>query len=323
MAEISSLISSAATSLSGQLETGRNAGSETLEFPINLESFKRPIIRFVCLPHDPSLPIESICMPCPGGVTFTDSATYATVDMGTISGAAEIASAFAKGGDTVKDKLKAAAAEGGAQAASGGGIGASILLTKKLGLEKTSQALELSGKQVVNPRTNTTFSGNVLRNFQFDFSLVGSNEAEVRMIDRIQNVFRYNVYASELGQRKTMLQYPPLWHIEFLSPEMVELEYMPKIFSCYLTNVAVSVNSESNTWRKDLSPYQINVSLSFQESKVLTRNEIEDLEQNSNRDNRDLAIIEEAVEDFKSAQTDALNKLAEEEAEANNETETD
>lgn len=312
MSELSSLISNAATSLSGQLDTGRNAGSETLEFPINLESYKRPIIRFLCLPHDTSHPIESICMPCPGGVVYTDSATYATVDMGTISGVAEIASAFQQGGNTVAEKVKAAAGEAGAQVASGGGLGASILLTKKLGMERTSQALELSGKQVINPRTNTTFSGNVLRNFQFDFSLIGQNEAEVRMIDRIQNVFRYNVYASELGQRKTMLQYPPLWHIEFLSPDMIELEYMPKIFSCYLTNVAVTVNSESNTWRKDLSPYQISVSLSFQESKVLTRNEIEDLEQNSNRDNRDLAFINQKVDELKSAQTAALNKIAEE-----------
>ena len=114
MAIQSTLLNNAATSLSGNLQTGRNSGSPTLEYPLNLEQFDRPIIRFTCLPHDTSTPIESISLPCPGGVTFTDSATYGAVDMGTIAGAASIAQAF-QGGEGVAGKITAAAGEAGAQ----------------------------------------------------------------------------------------------------------------------------------------------------------------------------------------------------------------
>ena len=306
----------AASGLQQNLSTGfRNGGNETLEFPLDLGDLQRPIVRFSCIPHDASEPIESICFPFPQGVAFNDVASYSTINMGTITAMADIAKAAAsKTG--IKDKLKAAAGEAGAQTFSGGGIGASILLSRRLGLESVARPMEFASKQVVNPRTNTAFDGNALRAFQFDFKMIGSSEAEVRVIDSIQNVFRNNTYAKEIGGRKTMLQYPSLWHIEFMDPDMQELQYVPKIFSCYLTSLSVTINASDNTFRTDYSPHEVDVSLQFQESKILTRNEIEDLEINSNRENADTDFINEKKEELVSAQNKLIKKLAADEAAA-------
>lgn len=307
----------AASGLQQNLSIGyRNNGNETLEFPQDLADLQRPLIRFSCLPHDSTQPVESITLPLPQGIAFNDSASYSTINMGTISAMADIAQAAAGAEGGIGSKIKAAAGEAGAQTFSGGGIGASILLSKKLGLESASKTMEFASKQVVNPRTNTAFDGNTLRSFQFDFKMIASQEAEVRIIDSIQNVFRSNTYASEVGGRKTMLQYPSLWHIEFLSPDMTELEFMPKIFSCYITGFSTTVNQSDNTFRTDYSPHEIDISIQFQESKILTRNEIEDLEANSNRVNADTAFISQKSQDLVSAQNKLISKLAADESAA-------
>ena len=160
-------------------------------------------------------------------------------------------------------------------------MGATILALKATGADNIATAVEFANKQVRNPRTNTAFSGNTLRNFQFDFKMIGKSKQEVQEIDAIQRVFREKVYASKLGGVSSfMLKYPPKWIIEFLHPNGgEELSYMPKIYSCYLTAANTVINASSNTFRdEDMSPYEIDVSLQFQETKILTREEIVDLE---------------------------------------------
>ena len=284
--------------------TNPGPGPKTLEFPINLGDLKRPIVRFACTPSESNLPITSISLPIPGNLAFTDGSTYTTIDMGTVAAISEITQSFEGGG------ARAAAEETKNQLFSGGAIGASIIAARTLGADKTAQTLEFSSKQVVNPRTNTAFAGNTLRNFQFDFKMIGKSPAEVRQIDQIQNQFRNNMYASELGGQKTMLKYPSLWTITFLDPTngYNEMEFIPKIFTCYLTGFTTTINSSANTYRKDMSPYEIDVSCQFQESKVLTRNELEDLELNSNRENSDNAYIQEKEQELINTQ----NRLAEE-----------
>ena len=101
---------------------------------------------------------------------------------------------------------------------------------------------------------------------------------------------------------------------------MTELEFMPKIFSCYITGFTTTVNQTDNTFRTDYSPHEIDISVQFQESKILTRNELEDLENNSNRSNADTAFITEKSQELVSAQNKLISKLAADEAANNQET---
>ena len=248
-----------------------------LVFPRNmLVESKRPYIRFTCKPANGGQAMTSVNLPCPGGVSFNDGGDYTTVDMGIIG---DLASIVAKGG-SVTEMAGAAAGAFKKQAAGLGAVGGGILALKTLGANDAATALEFANKSVRNPRTNTAFSGNQLRNFQFEFKMIGKDPKEVDEINEIQSFFREQVYASKLNGTSTIMQqYPSQWTVKFMDPRNGnELQYMPKIFTCYLTSANTTINSTSNTFRTDLSPYEVDVSLGFQETKVLDRDEINALE---------------------------------------------
>ena len=269
------------------------AGVFMLKFPENLEDFGRPYIRFRCKTR-PGESAVSIHLPCPSGISFSDGASYNTIDMGLIDTIAEAAAATVNAFKNSSSKGNLEKAMEAAKVAkdrvvgefkSVGTLGASILAARKLGADNVAASLELRGKVVQNPKTNTAFSGNTIRSFQFDFKMIGRTKSEVANIDQIQNAFRNQVYAKRLGGGNLMLKYPNQWEILFMEPYgSKELQYVPKIYSCYLISAATAVNSTSNTFRKDYSPYEVDVSLQFQETKVLTRDEIESLEANGDRE---------------------------------------
>ena len=276
-------------------------------FPMDMLVEKlRPYIKFTCEPYKGADSMSSVYLPCPGGVSFSDGGSYTTIDMGMIG---DIASAFASGGSAV-ERTSAVAGMFKKQAEGLGAMGASILVAKTLGANDIATGIEFANKSVRNPRTNTAFSGNTLRNFQFDFKMIGKNTNEVNEINEIQSFFREQVYASKLnGISSVMQQYPNQWTIRFMDPRNgKELTYMPKIYTCYLTAVNVVVNSTSNTFRTDMSPYEIDVSIQFQETKILDRDEINALEGGS-RINRDDEAYDQLSNDVSSIATSLLNRL--------------
>ncbi len=296
---------------------------QMLTFPQNLQDFGRPYIRFRCKTRPGEGPVN-IHLPCPSGISFSDGASYSTIDMGLIDTVAEAAAATVSAfkNSSSKGNLEAAldAAKVAKERVVGefkavGTLGASILAARKLGADKVAASLELRGKVVQNPKTNTAFSGNTIRSFQFDFKMIGRTKSEVATIDQIQNAFRNQVYAKRLGGGGLMLKYPNQWEILFMEPSgSKELEYVPKIYSCYLISAATVVNSTSNTYRKDYSPYEVDVSLQFQETKVLTRDEIEALEDKGDRESaaeEAASVLAEPIKDLQkviqSQATQAVN----------------
>jgi len=273
-------------------------------FPENLEDIGRPYVRFSCITPPPEASPD-VYLPIPGGLSFADGGAYNTIDMGMIDSVTALANAAiggAKSGNGVLDStLKAAEATKNVfmqEANAAGALGAGIIAARRVGADTIAQALELRGKVVKNPKNNTAFGGNNVRAFQFDFKLVGRNKSEVAEIDRIQNVFRNQVYAKKKNAGNLMLQYPNTWQITFHDPDNPgeEMEYIPKIYTCYLLAVSTTINSSSNTYRKsDKSPYEIDISLQFQETKVLTRDDIEALE-NGNRYDLDQENGEEVLQ---------------------------
>ena len=248
-----------------------------LVFPRDmLVESKRPYIRFTCKPANGGEAMTSVNLPCPGGVSFSDGGSYTTIDMGMIG---DIAQIVAKGGSAT-EMAGAALGTFKKQAAGLGAVGGGILALKTLGANDAATALEFANKSIRNPRTNTAFSGNTLRNFQFNFKMIGKDPKEVDEINEIQSFFREQVYASKLNGTSTIMQqYPNQWTIQFMDPrDGTELQYMPKIFTSYLTSATTAVNSTTNTYRTDLSPLEVDVSLGFQETKILDRDEINALE---------------------------------------------
>ena len=307
--------------------TSLSDGGPNLFFPSDLEIYNRPYIRFGCHSNDPNEVIRHISLPCPPGISFSDGAEYTTIDMGKIAALADITKAGIEGFQSGEGALGSiGGALGGAagsardQALSGGAIGAGILAARKLGADEIAQGLEFTSRRVVNPRTNTAFTGNTLRSFEFSFKLIGSNRQEVESIRQIQKYFQEQVYAQELGGQKVMLKYPNQWRIQFMNPNGTELTHIPKIYTSYLTSCNTQINSTGATFRKDMSPYEVDVSLSFQETKVLTRNELANLNNNSERTNPDLASLESTKQSLKTATRNIYNKISGEQAGAPAET---
>ena len=266
---------------------GAKSPAPRLVFPSNLMSpdfVDRPTISFQC--RDKSQeggPPITIVLPCPGGISINDGASYATVDLGIIGAAA---SAVMKG----VNAGTAAFAEDGTAGAAGMGVIDSIIDQakkasttelargglQKLGLGETAN---FATRQVTNPRSNTAFTSNTIRSFSFTFKLVANSAAEAKVAKKIHDTFRRLVYAQRTGVLS--LAYPDLWIIRFLSGEKGENPYIPKIHKCYLTAVSSTFNATSNTWRKDTAPFEIDIGVQFQELKVLTQEDIKELEKDT------------------------------------------
>ena len=72
-----------------------------------------------------------------------------------------------------------------------------------------------------------------------------------------------------------MHQYPPTFQITFYNGTEVN-KFMPKIMPCYLTTVDATYNASGNSFHRDGSPVEVDMTLSFQETKTLTRYDLFD-----------------------------------------------
>ena len=275
--------------------TGRTfpAGSGRVIFPAEMEQVfdSRPMINFSCKASKDLDDRCGIFLPCPPGINFTDAGSYSSMDLGMIGGAAELAGGAVK---AIREKgLKKATSD--AMAAGKAKIDS---LVQKVGSasaqsigETSMQVLGAVGgeghsfdaKQVANPRQNTKFDANSLRTFQFSFKMIARTAEESKRVQQIHTLFRYGIYADEITPGAFLLKYPPTWVVRFMVGGE-ENPFIPKILRCYLTSVTSTFNSTGNTWRVDGAPLEVDIALSFQETRVLTRKDIEDLENGKNRD---------------------------------------
>lgn len=218
--------------------------------------------------------------PIPAGLTFSDNMSYSTIDLGII-------------GDAVVKTYEGAASGGVSGAASAGGQAvlskardlnataiAQIALKAKSVASKlpdsTAAIVDFASKSVIAPNTNTTFSNSSVRSFSFQFKLISRTSKEADNIRDILQVFQMKMYP-EGGNEAIILKYPPTFSINFYNGNGEENEYLPGIFTSYLTGMTSTFNSSTNMYHKDGSPLESDVTLQFQEIKALNREEITNL----------------------------------------------
>lgn len=230
-----------------------------------------------------------IFFPCPGNISFSDTANYQT-------GSADMVSTLLQKMTGTGDTLSAAddILAGGVDAITGGGID---ILKDQMNKGKKGftgvdaaaalgalapgdigQEIQFETKTIMDPRINTRFTGNGMRNFSFNFKMIATSEDESIQVKDIYNAFRLYSYAKRVGA--IALSYPPLWTIKFLiAPEngAKENEFIPKIGQCYLNNVGTTFNATNNSWRTNNAPLEVDLTLAFQETQVQTRDNIREL----------------------------------------------
>ena len=209
----------------------------------------------------------NIYLPAPVGLSVSDQANYNTSDFG-LTGAED---KFGK--DNLNQALTAAGIIGGKVF---GGI---------VGVED-AQVEKVAGA-IVNPNTNTTFGGSGVRSFSFQYKFIPESEDESNTVKQIIRRFKGLSYASLASSDREnpaslVLTYPPIWQVKFLTQtdgsSFSENPFMPKIFDCYLTTVETNYNPSANVFFKGGAPNEIDLTVTYQETRALTRNDIDELE---------------------------------------------
>lgn len=138
--------------------------------------------------------------------------------------------------------------------------------------------------EVLNPHTQMLFRSPALRQFNFVFKMMARSRDEAKMIKNIVQFFREAAYPS-LGNlevddagKKTVLdmatyRFPDVFEIQYLSNHKKNNNLI-KFGHAYITAVTVGYNPTSPTFFDDGMPSEVDLSLTFQETKALTREDI-------------------------------------------------
>tara|TARA_B110000483_G_scaffold98719_1_gene121103 strand:+ start:4173 stop:5048 length:876 start_codon:yes stop_codon:yes gene_type:complete len=236
-----------------------------LIFPLEIGNQpERPLIKFTAYDRKDGNPDQHhIYLPSPAGISFTEQADFSSVDLGMVAATA------------------ISATQGGVSNAAGS-IKAGDILKTATSATPIGENFDFQSKTIKNPNTNTTFKANGMRNFSFAFKLVARNEKESVVIRKIHSKFRHFTYAARKGGSSNfVVDFPPVWTIRFMDQgkeSLSENKYIPRIFSCYLTQCNSVFNADANIYHNDSAPLVIDMNITYQETRALTRNDIEDME---------------------------------------------
>jgi hypothetical protein len=268
----------------GNLFVGQNANltginAPNLVFPhsmMSIDTVNRPIIRFTCQDNRQGINnFYNISLPIPQGITFGDSAQYSGLELG-IAGkiAMDVAS---KGGN--RQQAWEQAKKSAVDATSVFNVGRGLEMAQNVSVAKSFAAgAAHAGGMFVNKNVVTNFGGIGTRGFSYTFKLIAGTREEAQTLQQMQRVFRLGLYPDGSMDQLNM---PPRWLIKFIDLSTGrELSSVPKLYECFLRDLSIVVNPSSNMWRVDNSPLEIDLMISFVETKALTASDIDSLEKN-------------------------------------------
>jgi len=227
----------------------------------------------------------------PTAIAVSDAAQYDNVELGVIGGVAE--QALQQGKSVLRETGGAfygmAANEIGAFTGRGSSMGsgmADILAQKrasKLGEIGQSAALgmQAASKVTTNPNTRAMFKDTPLRTFSFSFSLIPTSAKESVEIKKIVKLFRTELYPSVLSAGKVRVGYkfPNRFKIQLKSGmrnaksnDDMNVKFLPT----YLTAFSATYNANSPLLHTDGSFNQVDIAMSFSETRALTKADVRD-----------------------------------------------
>jgi hypothetical protein len=225
-------------------------------------------------------PAGRVTLYLPASLNISDGVGYANTPLGTIGAAA--AQGLESGGVS------------GAVKAVGKGIGSFATAFDNLNLDgplgrlavtraaqtfapaEVGAAVQLKTRVAINPNTRATFESVAVREIPFSFKMVAQSAKEAEAITQIIKFFRTQLYPSSLaaGQADFILGY------NLPDPFEIKITYDGKqvatrFVDAYLKNVQTVYNSQSMGMHKDGHFTDVEISLSFVETRTLTRDDVE------------------------------------------------
>jgi len=138
-------------------------------------------------------------------------------------------------------------------------------------------AVRSVARVVPNPNTRTLFRGVAMRQFAFDFTLIPNSIREGQEIQNIIRFFRTQMYPEDIGGTATTqgifgLKFPNKFEIKVLYREKeVGIRFLP----CYLTGFSATYNQQGGAMHKDGKWNDVNIQLSFTETRTLVKQDIQ------------------------------------------------
>jgi len=202
---------------------------------------------------------------------------------GTVGGA--LANSLRSGASSLKDFFFSGAytGEAGRIAAT---MGAGAINFASLGMGAgVADAIQLTARVTINPNLRTKFNGVSIREFAFQFKFIPKSQRESDAIKKIVKFFRYHAYPAEIpgnGRFPIALEYPNLFKIKLKSQVGGRFQNVgTPIKYSYLRNISTVYNPTSAVLHPDGAPNEVDINLGFTEYKTLSRQDIEN-EDNDN-----------------------------------------
>ena len=243
-----------------------------IKFPADIENYNRMMIQTDGQNID--YPLIAV-LPIPLGLSIGDTLSYGSTNLNQIGAIAQ--DAMTNGLSSALEKAKNAATGAGDTTTQAAMLTQILSKSGGIGTDTTNaiaEAVMYNKRSVLNPNQVTTFAGSNTRSFSFEFKLVGQTKEDNYNIRRLVKLLQYNAYPSG---NELVLKYPSEFKISFLkggSSSSVNPFYSP-IHNCFLMNLTTVYNTTSNAYYEDGAPLDVNVTMGFQETKALTRNEIQ------------------------------------------------
>ena len=223
---------------------------------------------------------DSVAIYLPPNVQDTTTASYEGAATGIVGAAA--AGAFGVGKNMAKKDYEAAA-QGlvdAAQAIVGeAAIKAATEITEAIsGAEGTRGLINKAFGQADNPYMEVLFSQMELRTFSYNFTFAPKNEHERDDVQKIIALFRFHMAPELKGASNRFLTLPSEFDIHYMyqaqSGQASENDYYNKIATCVCTACDVNYSPDGVKSFEDGSPTKITMTLSFQETELLTKERV-------------------------------------------------
>ena len=203
---------------------------------------------------------DAIALYVDGPPTVKYSMNYANKELGTLLGVLS--------GSVFDSK-------GNSNGETGAALGASLAkLPGAFGAADVGSALSASSGTSLNPFKETVFESVDFRSFAFKYKFFPKNKKESDDVYNIIKTFKFHMHP-EMSEGKLFFIYPSEFNITYYFGD-AENGYFHKFATCALENMDVSYGGEQFSSFRDGSPTEINMSLTFRELEILTKNMIQD-----------------------------------------------
>ena len=260
-------------------------GSITRGDVVNLKKGRKAMAGFSSVMPTTTRITDSIALYMPADVKDTTSASYNGAEMGVLGLAA------ASGGKFIQDfqsqdfasavKNLAGSARGLVEEAVlkiGGGLASAATLGTISSEDITGLANKAFGR-ATNPYMEVLFDKVGMRSFSYSFTFSPRNADETNDVQTIIKMFRFHMLPELKGTNQRYMTLPSTFDIHYMyqfnTETANENQFYNKIATCVLNNVTVDYTPDGVKSFASGAPTQIKMSLSFDETEMLTKEHIE------------------------------------------------